>query len=250
MRSVAIIQARMGSTRLPGKVMLRLCDKTVLSHVVGRVQACEAVNNVIVATTKRATDKRIVHEASKLGVDVYCGSERDVLDRYYKAAIKFDAEVVVRVTADCPLFDHKVLSQMFAKFDSTPLTDFPKVYLSNTRIRTYPRGLDAEIFNLAALELAHKKAKQEFEREHVTPYMYQHCDEFLVYDFKGEENLSDYRWTLDTPEDFQFLQAVYSSLYKEGQIFSTGQVLDLLKTQPELCKLNAHVRQKMLNSYL
>ena len=244
MISVAIIQARMGSTRLPGKVMLCLSGKTVLSHVVGRVQRCEALNRVIVATTELAKDKRIVDEASSLGVDVYRGSESDVLDRYYKAAIKFDAEVVVRVTADCPLFDHKVLSQMLATFDRIPLTDFPKVYLSNTRIRTYPRGLDAEIFNLAALELAHKKANQEFEREHVTPYMYQHPDEFLVCDFKGEENLSSYRWTLDTLEDFQFLKAVYSSLYKGGHIFSTGQVLDLLKTQPELCKLNAHVRQK------
>ena len=244
MRSVAIIQARMSSTRLPGKVMHNLCGKSVLSHVVGRVQACEAIDKVVVATTKNANDQRIVAEAKNLGAGVYCGSENDVLDRYYRAAKKFDAAIVIRVTADCPLFDPEVLSQMFCEFDRIPLTGSSKVYLSNTRIRTYPRGLDTEIFNFSALELAHKEAKLGFEREHVTPYMYQHPDEFLLYDFKSDEDFSGYRWTLDTTEDYQFFETVYSELYKEGQIISTEEVLCLLRDRPELCELNAHIRQK------
>lgn len=244
MKTAAIIQARMNSTRLPGKVMLDLFGKTVLSHVVKRVQACEAVDQVVVATTEQAIDKILVAETLNLGVEVFCGSENDVLDRYYRAAKQCDAEIVVRVTADCPLFDPEVLSAMFCELDRISLADFQKVYLSNTRVRTYPRGLDAEIFNLSALELAHKEARQGFEREHVTPYMYQHPNEFLIYDFKDNQNNSDHRWTLDTPEDYEFIKAVYSELYKEEELISTAEVLGLLKTRPELYKLNTHVRQK------
>jgi spore coat polysaccharide biosynthesis protein SpsF len=234
----------MNSTRLPGKVLMDLCGKTVLSHVIGRVQACKAVDHVVVATTEQVDDQKVVGEALSLGAGVYCGSENDVLDRYYKAAKKFDAEVVVRVTADCPLFDPEVLSQMLCEFGRIPLTDSSKVYLSNTIARTYPRGLDVEIFNLTALEFAYKKANQGFEREHVTPYMYQHPDEFMLYDFKNDADFSDYRWTLDTPEDFNLIETVYSELYKEGRVISTADVLSLLKARPELCMLNANVRQK------
>ena len=244
MRSIAIIQARMNSSRFPGKVMLDLCGKTVLSHVVGRVQACEDVDQVVVATTEHPIDQRIATEALKLGAEVYRGSENDVLARYYEAAKNFDAEIVIRVTADCPFFDPEVLSQMLNKFNCLPLTGFSKVYLSNTRIRTYPRGLDVEIFNFPALELAYKNATLELEREHVTLYMYQHQDKFLLYDFKNDEDLSYYRWTLDTSEDFKFIETVYSELYKEGSIVSTEEVLDLLKIRPEICQLNAHVKQK------
>ena len=244
MRSIAIIQARMNSSRLPGKVMLDLCGKTVLSHVVGRVQACEAIDQVVVATSDQAVDQEIVAEVQKLGVGVFCGSEFDVLGRYYNAAKSFDAEIIVRVTADCPLFDPEVLSSMLVEFERILSGGSAKIYLSNTRVRTYPRGLDAEIFNFPALETAYHKAKQDFEREHVTQYMHSHEDEFMLYDFKNNENYSDYRWTLDTPEDFNFIEAVYLGLYREGQIVSTDQVISLLKSRPELCKLNADVEQK------
>jgi spore coat polysaccharide biosynthesis protein SpsF len=234
----------MNSSRLPGKVMLALCGKSVLSHVVGRVQACEAIDKVVVATTKSTRDQGIVAEAINLGVGVYCGSENDVLGRYYEAAKKNEAEIVVRVTADCPLFDPEVLSRMLCEFNRILLTGSSKACLSNTRIRTYPRGLDIEIFDFSALELAHKEAELGFEREHVTPYMYQHPDKFLLHDFKSDEDLSAYRWTLDTPEDLDFIAAIYSELYKEGQIVSAEEVLCLLRAKPELCELNAHVRQK------
>ena len=158
MRSIAIIQARMNSSRLPGKVMLDLCGKTVLSHVVGRVQACEAIDQVVVATSDQAVDQEIVAEVQKLGVGVFCGSEFDVLGRYYNAAKSFDAEIIVRVTADCPLFDPEILSSMLVEFERILSGGSAKIYLSNTRVRTYPRGLDAEIFNFPALETAYHKA--------------------------------------------------------------------------------------------
>jgi spore coat polysaccharide biosynthesis protein SpsF len=244
LKVVAIIQARMNSTRLPGKVMLDLCGETVLSRVVKRVQACEAVDQVVVATTKQANDQMLVVEALDLGVEVFCGNENDVLDRYYRAAKKHDASLVVRVTADCPLFDPEVLSQMFCDLDRIPLTKFSKIYFSNTRTRTYPRGLDAEIFNFSALDFANQEATQAFEREHVTPFMYQHPKDFLIYDFRNDEDNSAYRWTLDTPEDYEFFKAVYSELHKEKGFISTEDVFSLLKTRPELCELNAHVEQK------
>ena len=240
----------MNSSRLPGKVMLDLCGKTVLAHVVDRVLACERVDEVVVATTEHPHDQRIVAEAENLGVRVYRGSEDDVLERFFKAAKKFDAEILVRVTADCPLFDPRLLTRMYAEFERISLADSPNLYLSNTRIRTYPRGLDAEIFNFPALELAHKEARQAFEREHVTPYMYQHPKKFALYSFKGGEDFSDFRWTLDTPEDYQFFEAVCSELHENGRIFSTEEVMGLLRDQPQLIELNAHVRQKNIKHIL
>ena len=226
--------------------MLDLCGKTVLSHVVGRVQACEAIDQVVVATTDQAIDKEIVAEAQKLGVGVYCGSENDVLERYYKAAKSFNAEIIARVTADCPLFDPMVLSCMLIEFKRILSTGFKNVYVTNNRVRTYPRGLDVEVFSFAALEKANQRAKLGFEREHVTQYMHRHKDEFVLYDFKNSEDYSDYRWTLDTPEDFNFIETVYSELYKEGKVVSTAEVLSLLKNKPELCELNADVKQKKI----
>jgi spore coat polysaccharide biosynthesis protein SpsF len=236
----------MSSRRLPAKVMLELCGRTILAHVVGRVQACKAVDQVVVATTENEVEQAIVAEATSLGLEVYRGSENDVLGRYYNAAKTFNAEIIIRVTSDCPLFDPELLSLMLSKFECMGLPGFKRVYFSNSRIRTYPRGLDAEIFNMPALELANKEATLGFEREHVTPYMFQHPDKFLLYDFRGDEDLSQYRWTLDTPEDFKFLEAVYSELYKEGETISTEDVLGLLRRRPELCILNGHIRQKKL----
>lgn len=224
--------------------MLKLCGKTVLSHVLNRVQACKSIDKTIVATTDKEIDQKIVDEAQSLNAGVYCGSESDVLSRYYEAAKHFDAEVVIRITADCPLIDPDVLTQMYLEFKRIQSTQSTKIYLSNTMLRTYPRGLDVEFFNLSALESAYGKAKQEFEREHVTPYMYQHPDDFLLCDFKSDENLSNYRWTLDTIEDFDFIEVIYSELYQEGKIFSTKEVLDLLRARPKLCELNAHIKQK------
>ncbi len=241
MKTVAIIQARMGSTRLPGKVLRPLAGDTVLGHVVRRVRQAKRLDGVCIATTESAADEPIVAESSRLGVSCWRGSEQDVLARYFGAAQASEADVIVRVTSDCPLFDGAVLDEMLAAFSATPGLD----YMSNVQARRFPRGLDAEIFTFAALERVHREATRQHEREHVTPYFYQHSELFRLHSFVGKEDLSAHRWTLDTPEDWQFVEAVYAAL---GADFTTASVLNLLKARPELAKLNAHVEQKKLGA--
>jgi spore coat polysaccharide biosynthesis protein SpsF len=194
-------------------------------------------------------------------VSCWRGSEQDVLDRYFGAAQATGAEVIVRVTSDCPLFDGALLDDMLAVFQRAGGLQPPSGatnhaterrleaagtgldYLSNVQARRFPRGLDAEIFTFAALTRAHLEASRPHEREHVTPYFYQHPELFRLHSFEGREDWSAHRWTLDTPEDWQFVEAVYAAL---GAAFTTADVLKLLKAQPELARLNAHVEQKRL----
>jgi spore coat polysaccharide biosynthesis protein SpsF len=234
--TVAIIQARMGSTRLPGKVLMKLAGRSVLAHVVERVSAAKRISRVVVATTTSAADEAIANECSRLGVLFYRGSEEDVLDRYMRAAQKFEAARVARITSDCPLYDGGLLDRMLAKFDAD--------YMSNVLKRTFPRGLDTEVFTFANLKRAHREATQRSEREHVTPYFYQRPDLFRLQSYEERPDLSAHRWTLDTPEDLKFLEGVYNSLYRPGRIFTTAEVLNLLRERPELTKINAHIEQK------
>lgn len=261
MKTVAIIQARMGSTRLPGKVLKRIAGATVLGHVVRRVRLAKRLDGICIATTESPGDDPIVAEAARLGVSCWRGSEQDVLDRYFDAAQANGADVIVRVTSDCPLFDGALMDEMLAIFNGADDLQPPSVdsehptgqqlptvgtgldYMSNVQTRRYPRGLDTEIFTFAALERAHREATRPHEREHVTPYFYQHPELFRLRSFEGKEDLSAHRWTLDTPEDWQFVKAVYATL---GADFATADVLKLLKARPELAKLNVHVEQKKL----
>lgn len=244
MKTVAIIQARMGSTRLPGKVLRSLAGDSVLAHVISRVRLARRLDAVWVATSDTPSDTPIVEEASRLGVGCFRGSEEDVLSRFAGAAQAAAAEVVVRVTADCPLFDGELLEAMLERFFDPPPVD----YLSNVLERSYPRGLDAEIFTAEALREADRKAYSAHEREHVTPYLYQNAGRFRLRSFRGADDLSQYRWTLDTRDDWAFVEAVYERLHRPGHIFNTAEALKLLKANPELAMLNAHVEQKKLGT--
>jgi spore coat polysaccharide biosynthesis protein SpsF len=247
MKTVAIIQARMGSTRLPGKVMKQLCSKTVLAHVILRVQACPLVDEVVIATTKLSSDDVIVEESEKCGAKWFRGSEEDVLERYYLASRKYNADIIVRVTSDCPLLDPDILTQMLMFFNAQTSRGVDIDYLSNgLNCLSYPRGLDVEIFTFDALETAFKEAHLLYQREHVTPYIYEHTEIFSLYEHTGSEDFSHYRWTLDTEEDLKLISEIYTSLYEDGKIFTTNEVLTLLKIKPELEKLNANVKQTQL----
>jgi spore coat polysaccharide biosynthesis protein SpsF len=244
---VAIIQARIGSTRLPGKVMKTLHSKTVLGHVISRVKACPLVDEVVVATTVSPQDDVIVAESSRHGAMNFRGSEDNVLERYYFAAKQFRADVIVRVTSDCPLFDPLILSKMLQRFQKGNTKGSHIDYLSNTLTRSFPRGLDTEIFTFDALQRTMREASQPFEFEHVTPYLYRHPEKFVLEEFKSDTNLSNYRWTLDTQEDFILIDAVFNALDRgNNHIFSTEEVLDFLNERPELAAINAHIEQKKL----
>jgi spore coat polysaccharide biosynthesis protein SpsF len=246
MRTVAIIQARMGATRLPGKVLKQLAGKSVLEQVIGRVRQAGRLQGVMVATTTAPQDEAVVAECRRLGVPVFQGSEQDVLSRYHGAATAVGAEAVVRITADCPLFDGAMLDRMLEIFLAANQPAVTVDYLSNVQHRTFPRGLDAELFTFAGLDRIFREAVKPYEREHVTPYFYQHPELFRLRSFVGEPDHSAYRWTLDTPEDWSMIQAVYAALGMRGEMFGTEDILGLLRERPEIARLNAHVEQKKL----
>lgn len=236
MKIVAIIQARVGSTRLPGKVLKEICGKPMLQRVIERVKMASRIDEIVVATTRKKEDDEIVKIAEKCGVKFFRGSEEDVLDRYYWAAKKFRAEIVVRVTADCPLIDPKIIDKTVDFFTSGKFD-----YVSNALKPTLPDGLDIEVFTFDALQKAWKKAKLPSEREHVTPYIWKHQREFKIGSFESDVNLSHLRWTVDREEDLIFVREIYKRIGKE--IFYMEDVLSILEKHPELIDINRHIRR-------
>lgn len=241
MNTVAIIQARMGSTRLPGKVMKDLNGATMLERVVSHTRRATSLDSIVVATSTQATDQPVVDLCVRLGVPCSRGSETDVLDRYYQAAKVAGAETVVRITSDCPLIDSSIIDKTVREFEA-----HKPDYASNTLRRTYPRGLDTEVFTMAGLERCWREAKDDYQRIHVTPFFYQHPELFRLHAVTGEQDFSTHRWTVDTPEDLQFVREIYSRL-GPGDEFSWTDVLALLKREPALAAINQAISQKALH---
>ena len=240
MKVVAILQARMGSTRLPGKVLLDLAGRTMLARVVRRVRRAPGIDEVVVATSVASGDDPIVEECRRLDAACFRGSEPDVLDRYYRAAAALQADVAVRITADCPLIDPGESGRVVRAF----LERKPD-YASNILCRTYPRGLDTEVMTAATLARAWREATEPYQRTHVTPYVYQHPERFRLLAVTGEEDLSVHRWTVDAPDDLELVRAVYLRMDGEDA-FSWHDVLRLVREEPWLGELNRHVRHKQL----
>lgn len=240
---VAIIQARMGSTRLPGKVMKKMFDRTVLSHVIERVKQSEEIDELVIATSILEQDEVISKEAIKCGVNYFRGSEEDVLNRYYYAAKENDAAIVVRITADCPLIDPIIIDRIinYYKDHSYNLVTNAGIDLSQ---RTYPRGLDTEVFALQDLEKAFYNAEESYQREHVTPYIYENNKN--VYIVKNDVNYSDYRWTLDTKEDWELINKIYQHLFTGKHNFYFYDIVNLMEKYPKLKEINKNVKQKNL----
>lgn len=243
MKIGAIIQARMGSTRLAGKVMKILEGKTVLEHVIERVKQSKMIDEIIIATTIDKKDNLIEQEVLRSGVKVFRGSEEDVLSRYFYAAKENNLDIVVRITSDCPLIDAKVLDEVISYYQENKyeIVSNAGSDLSN---RTYPRGLDAEVFSFKVLENANNNSIEKYQREHVTPYIYEKSNRIFYY--KNDIDYSKYRWTLDTDEDYKLISEVYKYLYHGKHGFYMKDIIDLFEQNPELFNINAHVEQKKI----
>ena len=241
MKAVAIIQARMGSTRLPGKVLKDLEGETVLARVVQRVRRARLIHELLVATTDRPADDAIVEECANCAVPLFRGDQDDVLDRYFRAVQLVKAGIVVRITSDCPLIDPEIIDKTVAAF----LETHPD-YASNALVRTYPRGLDTEVMSSDALARAWREARSPHQRAHVTPYIYEHPAEFRILSVTGEEDFSGHRWTVDTPEDLPFVRAIYAR-FEHNDSFLWRDVMKVLDREPELMEINRSVTQKALH---
>jgi len=236
---VAIIQARLGSTRLPGKVLLDLAGAPVLARVINRCRRAATLNDVVVATTTLAADDPIVELCRANNWPSFRGQEDDVLDRYYQAARQSRAEVVVRITSDCPLIDPEIIDLMVKTFLEPGALDYAGNSLPP---RTFPRGLDVEVFSFEALARAWRDDANPAWREHVTPYIYRHPEKFRLHAVVNNPDLSLMRWTVDTAEDLAFVRKIYGYFGHDG--FSWREVLQLLERYPEWQEINRHVAQK------
>lgn len=243
MKVAAIIQARIGSTRLPGKILKTVNGKTLLEYQIERVKKAKGIDQIIIATTIKESEQPIVELCERLGIEYYRGSEENVLSRYYETAQKFRADVIVRLTSDCPIIDPVVIDKVIKEYlDNEPLYD----YVSNTLERTYPRGLDTEVFSFEALKKAFREAVLPRDKEHVTAYFYTNPHLFNLRGIKNEINYGSFRWTVDTMEDFKLIDLILSELYDPSKLFLLDDVLTLLRKHPEWNMINAHIEQKKL----
>jgi spore coat polysaccharide biosynthesis protein SpsF len=239
---VAIIQARMGSSRLPGKILLDIMGKPILWHVVNRLKHSEKINNIVIAIPDTAPNDKLQSFVGELGVKCFRGSENDVLARYYGAALENEGDIIVRITSDCPLIDPRFTDSAIESHVKSTAD-----YSSKGPSGGFPRGIDSEVFNFAALKKAYLEATQDYEREHVTPYLYQHPELFKINIVQATGKLRrELRLTVDTEEDFKLVKEIYKNLYKRARIFYIEDIIEFLESHPEMISINAHIKQKQL----
>jgi len=233
-----ITQARMGSTRLPGKVLLTARGQTMLQYHVDRLRGSGLP--IFIATTTQPADDAIAEHAAQLGIPCHRGSVNDVLARYHETAVRFGLDTIVRVTSDCPLLDGPLIR---AAVDEYGAAANPQLYISNGLQRTYPRGLDFEVFSFALLAEAQRHARSASDREHVTPYLHQNrSGRVEIRQVVRQPDASRYRVTLDTAADFALLRVLLEQY--QADALSTDQLIDLLDRHPELVALNADIEQQ------
>jgi len=240
-KRVAIIEARMKSTRLPGKVLRPIMGRPMLELLVERLQQARNLDQIIVATTNNDSDEPIVSLAQALGVSCHRGSEEDVLDRVLSAARRFEADVVVEVTGDCPLIEATKIDEMLKAYQYMGVD-----FMANRLDGTYPPGLGMRIFSRAVLEKINSLTQDPVDREHVTLYVWEHPDIFSIYHFQNnlDRKYWDLRLTVDTADDFAFIQAIFEDLYPINPRFGLYEIIDLLESRPELMEINRHIKDK------
>jgi len=236
---IAILQARMGSSRLSGKVLRKIKGKTLLELYLNRVKPSQLIDKIVIATTTKSSDDAIEELAKRLGFDCFRGSESDLLDRFWQCAKKYKADVVVRLTADDPFVDYQVIDRAIKIFTENQVD-----FVTNHFEPTYPEGLDTEIYSIGALERSLQEAKLLSEREHVFPYIQNHQSRFKIINFRQDSDYSHLRWTIDYDCDFKMTEIIYDYLYKDKPIFLQDDILSLLEKHPEIAEMNAHINRK------
>lgn len=241
MKIVAIIQARMGSTRLPGKILKKVLEKPLLEYQIERVKRAKLVDEIVIATTTNNSEQPIIDFCEKHSILYYRGSEEDVLSRYYEAAKEYKADTIIRLTSDCPIIDPVVIDKIIEYYtDNQPLYN----YVSNTINRTYPRGYDTEVISYKALENVYQRATSKSEKEHVTSYVFQNPHLFHIEQILNGTDHSNFRLTVDTYEDFVLISKIITSLYPSKPTFDHRDIMQLLHEKKEWLQINAAINQK------
>ena len=239
MKKLIIVQARMGSGRLPGKVMKEVCDKTLIEHLIIRLRRVKQSDQIVIATTTKEQDDQIVDLCKRLGVSFYRGSGEDVLSRYYEAALQCNGDLIVRVTSDCPLIDPDIIDKAITFY----IENYGEIdYVSNCLNRTYPKGMDVEVFPFLILKEAYEEAKKENEREHVTPFIRFNTMRYRLHNIEHSVDLSHYRWTVDTQEDLDLITRIFRSIYHEKPDFTMRDILLVMDENPEWIHVNDHIK--------
>lgn len=237
----AVIQARMGATRMPGKVMLGIEGEPMIWHVIDRIKKAKKINEIILAIPDTKENDILEKFAKHNNTKYFRGSEKDVLYRYYCAAKEFKIDTILRITSDCPLVDPELVDLLIEKHLNSGAD-----YVSNVQKRTFPKGLDIEVFTFDALEKAHKEGKKNSNREHVTLYIREHPGIFRCVNIENNKDLSRMRWTVDETKDLEFVREIYKRLYKREKIFLMDDVLNILKENPQLLKINGGIKRKKI----
>lgn len=238
MKVLGILQARMSSTRLPGKILLPVLEKPILFRQIERLKRCQKLDHLIVATSISESDDVLEEACNDWGIELFRGSLNDVLDRFVRAARQYEPEIIVRLTGDCPLTDPLIVDEVIEYFNNN---DFD--YVSNCNPPTFPDGLDVEVVKYSSLLEAWKDAKSPSDREHVTPFIRNSSDRFTVGNYESSVDYSKYRWTVDEPDDYEFTKQIYSALYKDKPDFNMNDILAYLEKHTELNKINMHIER-------
>lgn len=229
----------MGSSRLPNKVLLKIKGKTLLELYINRVKPSKMLDKIVIATTKKKEDDAIANLANEIGIDVFRGSENDLIDRYYQCAKVYNADPIVRITPDDPFVDYEVVDRAINIFLNNDVD-----FVANHFTPTFPEGLDVEIYSFKTLENAWKNARLLSEREHIFPYIQNNQSQFKIINFSQEKDYSHLRWTIDHECDYLMTKKIYEYLYDEKPVFLQDDILSLLEKYPELSAMNAHIRRK------
>jgi len=235
---VAIVQARLSSTRLPHKVLLNLAGKPVLSQVFNQLSFSKSISEIVLATSTDSSDDPLEIWANENNKKFYRGDLNNVLKRYFDTAKFFGAQNIVRITADCPLIDPEIVDSVVHKF-----LEGDYDYFSNTNPPTFPDGLDTEIFTFHSLELAFKEAKLSSELEHVTSYFKNHPEKFKIGNLISDVNYENLRWTLDQKEDFELISSIYRELYRENSFIRWRDILKLVTKDKKLLSINSYIKR-------